>query len=197
MREIDFLPDWYPRIQRKRRWVIIQALVTVTMIVLISGFALARKLQVSAVVATAAQTEAQISLSRQQLAQLNEKTKYENELRQQEHIVAQIGIGVETTRLLKAVEDAMTPDMALTNLSLEMEEQPRETDRRLKVVVDGVAPTEMEAVTLLGNLAKVKCFENVAIRVNDENARDGHMTRDFEVTFDMNLNSPAPPTEGR
>jgi hypothetical protein len=202
MREIDFLPSWYPAIQRRYRWVIAQAWVTLVLIFVLSGYALAKHYQVRAARQTTAQTEAQIQLSHQQLAQLNEKLKYQDELRQQDRIVARLGLGVETTRVLKALQDAMSPAMALTGLKIETEEQPRaialtssldrdqplEMDRRLKVTVDGVAPTEIEAVTLLGNLLKVKCFENVAIQSNQGKMRDGHITHDFEVTFEINLN---------
>jgi hypothetical protein len=210
MRDIEFLPEWYPAIQRRYRWVAVQAWVTVAVVLLIAGYAVARRVAVRSANQTAAATQAQINLSRQQLVQLSEKLKFEDELRQQERIVGRLGLGVETTRLLKALEEAMTPEMALTNLSLETQEQPRvitaiaqrsgaanqpvEMDRRLKVVVDGVAPTEIEAVTMMGNLLKVSCFENVAIQMNEGKMRDGHIARQFEVTFEMNLN---PPAEGR
>ena len=207
MHEVDFLPPWYPAIQRRQKAVVIQAWATLLIVVCVCGYALARKMQVNAAKQITVQTEAQINLSRQQLAQLSEKMKFEDQLREQDRIVARLGLGVETTRLLKALDDAMTPEMALTNLSIETTEQPPamnisllrtassdaavDQDRKLKVVVDGVAPTEIEAVTMMGNLLKVNCFENVAIQLNEGKLRDGHIAREFEVTFDMNLNAPA------
>jgi hypothetical protein len=204
MREIDFLPAWYPAIQRRYGQLIVQLWVTVAVILIVAGYAIAKQMQVRAAHRATAQTEAQITLSRQQLVQLGQKLKYEDELRQQDRIVARLGLGVETTRLLKALQDAMTPEMALTNVSLETEETPLvpvrtrtdadqsvEYDRRLKVVVDGVAPTEIEPVTLMGNLMKVSCFENVAIQLKEPRTRGGHITREFQVSFDMNLNPPA------
>jgi hypothetical protein len=205
MREIEFLPAWYPAIRRRCRWVAFQGWITFFVVLLISGYALAKRLQVLGINQTAVQTQAQIDLSRRQLVQLNQKLKLEDELRQQDRIAARLGVGVETTRLLNALEQAMTPEMALTNVSLSTVEQPQtnepvsshpasdpvELDRRLKVVVDGVAPSEIQAVTLMGNLLKVSCFENVAIQLNQAKLQDGHPTHAFEVTFDLDLNAPA------
>jgi cytoskeletal protein RodZ len=206
MRDIEFLPAWYPAIRRRCRWVAFQGWITLFVVLLISGYALAKRLQVRGINQTTSQTQAQINLSRRQLATLSQKIKLEDELRQQDRIAARLGVGVETTRLLKALEQAMTPEMALTRVSLSTQEQPRtnepvsrhpgnsdpvELDRRLKVVVDGVAPSEIQAVSLMGNLLKVSCFENVAIQLNQAKLQDGQMTQAFQVTFDMDLNAPA------
>ncbi len=212
MREINFLPSWYPAIQRRYRQLIVQAWITVTLLLILTGYAMAQRLKVHLAGRATAQTKAQIRLSQQQLTQLAEKLKYEDELRRQDQIVAKLGIGVDTTRLLKALEDAMTPEMALTNLSIETVEQVRpglplvalarqaaaggnpqqEVDRRLKVMVDGVAPTDMEVATLMEHLQKAGYFENVAFPyLREGRSRDGHVMREFEVSFEIDLNPPA------
>ena len=213
MREIDFLPGWYPAIQRRYRAMVMQAWATLLVAMLIGGYAVAKRVQVFQARQITAQTEAQIRVSQQQLAQLTRKLKYESELREQDQIVARLGLGVETTRLLQGMEDAMTPEMALTDLSLETVEQARPTqsliamnrratndttpdvDRRLKVVVSGVAPTDTDSATFVEQLLKMKVFDNVALAyMHEGRSRDGHVTREFQVTFEMNLN---PPSEGK
>ena len=215
MRDIDFLPAWYPQIQKRYRWLLVQAWVSAAIILMLGGYALVKRLQVHNGIVSTAQCKVQIRQSQQQVAQLNAKMKFESELREQDQIVARLGLGVDTTRLLKSLEDAMTPEMGLTNVSLETLEQPRETlavllpgrrptaesdpmldmDRRLKVVVDGVAPTDTESATFLASLLKVNCFDNVNLEYMRPGAsQNGHVTREFEVTFDLNLN---PPTEGK
>ncbi len=221
MREIDFLPHWYPQIQLRYRRLIAQAWVTLAIISLLAGYTLTKRWQVHNAKVVTAQTKAQISQSQTQLVQLSEKLKYEAELRQQDQIVARLGLGVDTTRLLKSLEDAMTPEMSLTAISLETIEQARpgtvmsvsvrnptgtpsksesdfpDVDRRLKVVVDGVAPSDMQEATMLDNLAKVSCFENVQPHyLREARSRDGHVMREFEVTFDINLNPPAESVAG-
>jgi Tfp pilus assembly protein PilN len=217
MREINFLPNWYPQIQQRYRWLIAQAWMTITIVSLLGGYALVKRWQVHSAKAVTSQCEARITQSRQQLAQLGEMLKYESELRQQDQIVARLGLGVDTTRLLKSLEDAMPTEMSLTNISVETVEQARpgsvmtisarnnpassdkadgaDVDRRLKVLVDGVAPTDMQAATLVENLLKVNCFENVAfVYFREGRSRDGHVMREFEITFDLNLN---PPGDGK
>jgi len=180
--------------------------------VLLAGYAGLKHWQVRTARLVTAQCQAQISLSQQQLSQLAEKLKYQAELRQQDQIVARLGLDVDATRLLRALQDAMTPEMALTNVTLETAEQARaavavrntsatarndfpDVDRRLKVTIDGVSPSDIQVATLIENLGKVSCFENVAFsNLQDRHSRDGHVMREFEVTFDLNLN---PPTEGR
>ena len=214
MREIDFLPSWYPSIQRRYRAVVAQAWVTLAIVVLLAGYAMFKRWQLHNARVLTAQCQAQISLSQQQLSQLAEKLKYEAALKQQDEIVAKLGLDVDATRLLKALQDAMTPEMALTNVSLETIEQARpasvlavrnvpnanrtdvpDVDRRLKVTVNGVSPSDIQVATLIENLGKTNCFENVAFsNLQDRHSRDGHLMREFEVTFDLNLN---PPTEGK
>jgi hypothetical protein len=191
----------------------VQAWASLGILLLLCLFAMFERWKVHLAHRATAQTEAQIRLSQQRLVQLSEKLKYEQELRRQDQIVARLGIGVDTSRLLKALEDAMTPEMSLTGLSLETVQQARpgelvsnrrtapaadpfqDMDRRLKVLVDGVAPTDLEAATLMEHLLKVNCFENVAFAyLREGRTRDGHVMREFEVTFELNLN---PPTEGR
>jgi hypothetical protein len=206
MREIDFLPTWYPEIQRRYRRMIAQAWTTMTILLVLVSYAAIVGWKERIVIKTTAQTEAQIRSSRQQLTRLTEKVEYENELRRQEQIVARLGIGVDTTRLLKALEDAMTPEMTLTNLSIETVEQTQQSaailhtrtigaadsqppaDRMLKVLVDGAAPTNTEVATLIEHLQKRACFENITqAYMREGHSSDGHLMQEFELTFDINL----------
>jgi Tfp pilus assembly protein PilN len=209
MREIDFLPAWYPAIQRRYRWVMVQAWATLAILVLLTGYAMMERAELQIAGRTTEQTESQIRVSRQQLAKLTEKMKYEQELRRKDQILAQLGLGVDSTRLLKALEDAMTPEMALTSFSLEAQESPRAVplslflshrqldpgdalDRRLKVSVDGVAPSDVEIATFMEHLQHFGCFENIAFPyLREGRTQDGHVLREFEVTFEVNLNAPA------
>lgn len=209
MREIEFLPGWYPAIQRRYRWVIVQAWTTLVILLSLTAYAVVERVKLHIAGRTTEQTEAQIRVSQEQLAKLTEKMKYEQELRQKDQILAQLGLGVDSTRLLKAMEDAMTPEMALTNFSLETQELPRavpltlisshhawdqsgELDRRLKVTVDGVAPSDVEIVSFMANLQRFGCFENIVFPYfRPGHSRDGHVLREFEVTFEVNLNAPS------
>jgi hypothetical protein len=209
MREIDFLPAWYPAIQQRYRWMIIQGWATLVILTALTAYAMVVRVKLHIAGRTTEQTEAQVRVSQEQLAKLTEKMKFEEELRQKDQILAQLGLGVDSTRLLKAMEDAMTPEMALTSFSMETLELPRavplslvtsqrgqpqtdELDRRLKVVVDGVAPSDVEIAAFMEHLQRFGCFENIAFPyMREGRSHDGHVLREFEATFEINLNAPA------
>jgi hypothetical protein len=206
VRDVDFLPQWYPTIQRRHRTVVMQAWGTAIIVLALAIYAGAKRWEVHAARRATALCEAQITLSKQQLAQLNQKVQYQDELKRQDEIVAKLGLNVDATRMLSMLEDAMTPDMALTDVSMETVEStppsqsglplrrrgdlPAQTDRRLMVKVDGVAPSDLDTSALMGHLNDVKFFENLAFGpLRDGRMRDGHVVRQFEVTFDVDLGS--------
>ena len=66
-----------------------------------------------------------------------------------------------------------------------------QVDRQLHVKLTGVVPTDVELVTFLGRLAATKVFDHVKPTYAKDQASNGHVMREFEVTFDLNLNPPA------
>lgn len=210
LRDVEFLPAWYPRIQRRRRAVVVQGWVTLAVVVLFLGVALGKRWELRRAGTAAIECSDQISESQKQLARLNEKLQYEAQLRQQEEIIAKLGLDVDATRLMNALEAAMPRQMALTELTEETDETTRTTpndpgrrgravaakpvspliDRRLKVRMDGVCPTDVELATLLARLSAVKFFDDVALAYTRDGVKDGHVMREFEVSFSVNLNAP-------
>jgi hypothetical protein len=63
-------------------------------------------------------------------------------------------------------------------------------DRRLRVRLQGVAPTDLELATFLTDLNQTSFFERPALTYVKERRESGHVLREFEVTFTINLNSP-------
>ncbi len=209
MRDVDFLPNWYPAIQRRHRMVVVQAWASAAVLVALAGYAGAKSWEVHTARRTAAVCEAQLSMSRQQLTQLHQKMLYQDQLKHQDDIVAKLGIGVDATRMLTVLEDAMTPEMALTSLSTETIEAPRvvqagapvrrrasgettvELDRRMQVKVEGIAPNDLDTAMLIARLNEVKFMENVACQyLREGRTRDGSVVREFEITFEVGLNPP-------
>jgi hypothetical protein len=201
LREVEFLPEWYPRIKRRKRAVMIQSWLALAVVVMFLGMALDKRWQVHRAKAAAIECSDQINDSQKQLAQLNQKLQYEAQLRRQEQIMAALGLNVDATRLMNVLEEAMPKQMALTALTFETQEvmcpaanpsglETAPMDRRLKVRMDGVCPTDVELATLLGKLSAVKFFDDVAMSYARDGLKDGHVTREFEVSFSMNLNAP-------
>ncbi len=64
-------------------------------------------------------------------------------------------------------------------------------DRNLRVRLQGVAPTDVELATFLTELNKVPFLEHVAPTYARDRREAGHVLREFELTFTINLNAPA------
>jgi hypothetical protein len=91
--------------------------------------------------------------------------------------------------------------MALTGVQLENEEkvdtsavqQAKGTgdapvDRRLKIRMQGVCPTDVDLSVFLNQLAAVPFFEQVNVSYAREKSQNNHVMREFEVSFALSLN---------
>ncbi len=210
MRDVDFLPSWYPAIQRRHQMVVLQVWATAIVIVALISYAGAKRWEVHSAQRATALIEAQVRLSKQQLAQLSQKMEYEHQLKRQDDIVAKLGLNVDASRMLAVMEESMTPDMVLTDVSMETVETPvqvsltapnrrrgsgdapaTDIDRRLMVKMTGFAPNDSDTAVMMGRLNDVKFLENLALGpIQDGRTQDGHVVSEFEVTFEVNLNSP-------
>jgi Tfp pilus assembly protein PilN len=203
MRELEFLPDWYPQSQRRKRIVLLQGYMT---LILASGlgvwFVLAQRNTQTAAAALAG-IDTQISQTHQEMHQLEEQVALKSQLLVQRQIVEKLGVPVEMSRLLYALDQQLPPQMSLTNLSFDTQEQLKvaatlgaariapqgdNIDRRLHVRLDGVAPTDNDVANFLTGLSRVPFFDDVAMSYSRDHAENGHVMRDFEVTFSVNLN---------
>jgi Tfp pilus assembly protein PilN len=206
--DLEFLPTWYQQAQRRRRRLLLQAwgsLIVCCALVLWLSL-------VHRNVATAAQTlsavDGQLHQSELELVQLQEQLRLKGELELQRQIVSRIGLPLEMSRLVRTLEDVMPKEMSLVELNVETEEQlarptPNATvpvparnatpdvDRRLVVRVVGVAPSDVDLANFLAGLTAVPFFENVAMAYSKDKAQAGHVLREFEVSFSLNLNRSA------
>jgi hypothetical protein len=129
------------------------------------------------------------------------------QLRQQAEVLTRLGIHVEAGRLISKLSEAMPPSVSLLSLNIDTDEIPVQLsaaekaslkegahapiDRRLRVKVQGVSPTDVEWTTFMTELTKVPFFERVAFTSARDRRESGHVLREFELTFTINLNTPA------
>ncbi len=202
MRELEFLPDWYPQIRRRRRVVILQAYVT---LIVVAGLGLWWTLasrNVRDAQRELVDIDTQLTQSRSELRELDELLVLDKKLGYQAQVLSKVGAHVEAARLVATLDSVMPKTMALLELSLLTEEtQPasmaaartaqekdRPLERRLKVKLAGVAPTDVEVADFLTKLTGKPFLEDVAMTRSKPRLEDGHMMREFEVFFSMDLN---------
>jgi hypothetical protein len=113
------------------------------------------------------------------------------------------------TRLLQTLDTIMPKEMSLTEFDCDTEEQqaqtqqntsvaslrptasdkqPSQLSRKLKVRIVGIVPSDVDLANLLSGLTNVPFFEQVALTYSRGRVESGHVLREFEVTFSMNLN---------
>ena len=205
MRELEFLPEWYPTLRRRKRLAKLQAWMALAIIASLSlWLSLARRNVRSAEVALGA-FEVQVQQTETEKRQLNEQLEMKRQLERREEIVAQLGFPVEMSRLLQTLDTIMPREMSLRDINCTTEEQtsvaagaaaaqatpgrPQVVDRRLRVRLVGVAPNDVDLADFLLGLTKLPFFEQISLVRADGVSDGGHLMREFEVTFSMNLNT--------
>ena len=71
------------------------------------------------------------------------------------------------------------------------EKERPQMDRRLKIRMQGVTPTDEDVANFLYGLTGKPFFDQVAVTYIREKFDSGHKFREFELTFSMQLSTPA------
>src|SRR4051794_16988284 len=119
VREIEFLPDWYPKVRKRRRVVALQAWVTLILMCGLGSWMLLVQRNVHAREIEVTSLRTDLDQSESELARLEDLLQLQRQLGQQDQIFIKIGRPVETTKLITTLEQMMPTDMALLDLSLE------------------------------------------------------------------------------
>ena len=203
MRELEFLPDWYPQTRRRRRMVILQAWLTLVLIAgMVTWVALKDRNNSQAEHALDLQC-AQLAQTYTQLAEVDKLDSLRRQLRQQEEVVSRIGFAIDACKAVNALDERMPKEMALTGLTLENEERVDHSvlaanrganteppvDRRLRVRVQGVCPTDVDLANFMTQLSAVPFFDAVNNTYAREKAENNRVMREFELTFSVNLSA--------
>src|SRR5688500_12550339 len=122
MREVDFLPGWYPKVRKHRRMVALQAWITLILLCGLGLWMLLVQRNVHARDIELAGLRTDLNESESDLARLEELLQMQRQFGQQDQISIKIGRPIETTKVITTLEQMMPPDMALLDLSLETEE---------------------------------------------------------------------------
>jgi hypothetical protein len=209
MREVEFLPDWYPKVRQRKRLMALQAWVTLILVCGLGLWMLLAQRNVHAREVELAGLGHDLDQSESDVAKLEDLLQLQRQLGQQDQIFVKIGRPVETTKIITTLEQMMPHDMALLDLTMETEEsamplagQPRglagraqrenrgapaEQQSKLRFRMHGVAPTDMDLGEFLAKLTGKPFFKNVELLYSHERQDRGHVMREFEVTFTMDL----------
>lgn len=206
MREVEFLPEWYPKVRQRRRMVALQAWITLILLCGLGLWTLLVQQNVRAREIELASLGSDLDQSETELQRLEDLLQLQRQLGQQDAIFMKIGRPVEATRVITTLEQMMPNDMALLDLWLDTEEAPKastertgglaaraareqkdQADAKLRFRMHGVAPTDVDLAEFLAKLTARPFFKNVELLYSHERQDRGHLMREFEVTFTMDL----------
>ena len=209
MRELEFLPDWYPQARRRARLLRMECWVALLLLAGLGTWLALAQRNVRQAEASAATVATQLAQSELELMHLRQQLELKAQLEVQKQIVARLGLPVETSRLLRTLDALMAKEMSLQELSLDTEERVRQVaqgaaapaapapgagdpplERRLRVKLLAVAPSDVDLANFLVGLTNTPFFEQVSMTFSRDRSEGGHLMRQFEVTFSMDLNHP-------
>jgi len=142
----------------------------------------------------------QLARTNHDLQRLGEIESLTRQLQQQDNIVRRLGTYVPVARLIDVLADAMPPEMALLELQMTTQEQsvadPTQRlirgaevpiDHVLTLRVVGVAPSDLDLSTFIGNMERIPYFSDGQLANSQGRLDSGHVMREFDVSFTMDL----------
>jgi Tfp pilus assembly protein PilN len=200
MRELEFLPAWYPTLRRKRRFVAMQAWLACAVLLALGLWMLLAERNVRSAEASLANLQGQLAQTDDQLHRLSELQSLKDQMSQQAEVVSRLGPHVPIARLINILQDAMPEDMAILDLSSQAQAQTKQVStlaaasgsqpvliRTQLVRLHGVAPSDVDLGNFLARLAGVPYFSDIAMTYSKDRVDSGRMMREFEVTFSIHL----------
>jgi Tfp pilus assembly protein PilN len=201
MREPEFLPEWYPQTRRRRRVVHLQGWLTLLLVGGMGAYLVLSDRNILADERTLGAIQSQIVETDAKLAEMDKLDAMRRQLRQQKQVVVRLGGYVAACNLVDTLDSVMPKQMSLTGMQIDNEERADPSavqaakgggdgavDRRLKVRLQGVCPTDVDLANFMTQLAAVPFFDQVNITYAREKGEHGHVMREFEVSFSLNLN---------
>ena len=201
MRELEFLPAWYPTLRRRQRHVIIQAWLSTAVVIALLMWVFLSQRNVHAAESGLGNLQNQLIAANEKVKQLDELQNLKRQMSQQAQVVNQLGPHVPMARLLDALDDMMPKDMAILDLDLGTEEQVKPPSglpngpggqepivRHLRIRLHGVAPSDVELGYFMDRVAGIPKASDVLMTSKDR-VENGHQMCDFEVSFLIDLNA--------
>jgi hypothetical protein len=202
MRELEFLPAWYPALRRKRRVLFLETWLAVVIFTGMGLWAILSARNVSGKETILNQRLGQLSQSNFELRKLGELESLKQQMSDQAKLVSRLGLNLPMGRLVGVMEQVMPSEMAWLDLTADLQQTMRAgsalataagaeptVDRELSIQLHGVAPSDVELGNFMIKLATIPHFTSSSMS-NADLRQNGHLMREFRISFSINLNDP-------
>lgn len=196
MKRIDFLPERIKRQRRRRRVLQKQGAAGVVVVALLAGLGYMNQGRVSQARGELVMRQRDQQAMQMRLAMIPDLLAQQAEGRIKQRISEELGSRVDVRAVMVELGRLLPPSAALLSLDLStVETQSRQgatfagglqapTEPRVKLIITGVAPTDVDVANFIGQLSASPLFEDVnmgyarTIQVDDQQRN----ARSFQVT---------------
>jgi Tfp pilus assembly protein PilN len=194
MRELEFLPSWYPQMRRRRRYLVYQAWFTILLVAGAVTWVFFSEHTVQVAEASLSSLRELKDETNQELQELGEVRQVKRQLSQQAQVVDRLGPRISTGRILNELQDLMPANISLLDLTIEAQGKGKTdaaassdvSDGQLRVVIHGVAPSDTEVGDFLAKILTTRHLSGVAMNYLRDRSDDARTLREFEITFNIN-----------
>ncbi|MFT3785249.1 MAG: hypothetical protein QM770_03665 [Tepidisphaeraceae bacterium] len=206
MREVDFLPDWYPRVRWQQVLLKIEVSIVVTLVLVVSAYLVWMRQRVTTAESAFRVVSSEQAETRRQVKELDQTMQLQAELLSKQRLVAELGMPIELTRVISEIGECMPSEMTLNEFECTTDQRPMGIEekalrgirdepgagprvamtRTLQVAMRGVAPTESQVARFYGDLAERRFFDGVRLNSEETKSND-HVMRNFETSFTVPL----------
>jgi len=203
---MEFLPAWYRAGRRRRVAVVVQAWGTVALMLVLLIYTGVSRYRLIASRNELGELRRDMAVTQKDLDELNTMKHLQRRWTEQGEVLSKLGVSVESTRLMSLLAQSTPESVALIGLNLQTEEKVEAIksvaaaralkdkeppiNRKLRVSVQGVAPSDAEVADLMAKLGAVTFLDDVSMSYSKDADQNGRAVRQFEVTFAMDLNAP-------
>jgi Tfp pilus assembly protein PilN len=200
MRELEFLPVWYPKVRRQRHRVVLQLWLTGAVFFGLGLWMVLSERNVRGAESTIHMLQGQVTQADDQLRKLGELESLKRQLSQQAEVVLTLGPHISTSRIIDILDETMPPGMALLDLTVDTQLQERAApalavasgkaaplSRHVIISLHGVTPNDADLGDFVARLSNVPHFSDTAPVYSKDRIESGHLMREFQVHCTIDL----------
>jgi Tfp pilus assembly protein PilN len=200
MRDLEFLPDWYPTLRRKKRIVMLEGWLGIVVILGLGLWVTLSARNIETKEALLNTRQGQLRQTNYELQKLNELESLKRQMSDQAQLLNRLGPNVPIGRLIDVLAQMMPREMALIEMTIGFQEQARAPmllvaangseptiNRDMNVELHGVAPSDVDVGNFMINLATIPHYAGTGMTTVDAHDQ-GHSMRDYKISFTVNLN---------
>jgi hypothetical protein len=205
MREIEFVPPWYTATHRKRRLLKLQLYCTIVVALSLATWTITQAQSVDRGNTVLEQRRQELEASSYRVRERQEQDRLRAQYQLQRRVGASLGLNVESSRLIRLLEQSMPREASLLDITIDTTErnvplsqrasaskvgkpQP-EVERQMNVKFKGVAPTHGDIATLLDNLRKTELVSDLLLDYARDRTDGEYLMHEFSVRFSIRLDA--------